>query len=239
MGRSLTLIGVIVGSLALSSTGLRGTPVMQASRGAVLLRYHYALGETMAYAYRERITSTSATARTTTALRTYRQRLHVVRGSAAGVATAAFSESRRTLTTTTSGHSSVVTQPVQLASTMALYPDGRSYIRSAHSTTGGTAGTAPVFPAYPVAPGAQWSRPGASDTYRGGSYLSQKSSTTTALRRRSAPDKRVSPYHHDPQPERHGRDRPSNRVTAATATVSQGVRERREGRRVAAKEPTG
>lgn len=101
--------------------------------------------------------STSATARTTTSLLTYIQRLHVVHVSATGVATASLSESRHTLTTTSGGHSNVVTQPGQPASTMTLYPDGRSHIRTLRSTTSGTAANAPVFP---VSPGAQWSRPG-------------------------------------------------------------------------------
>lgn len=160
MGRSVLFVGVLVGSLALSSTGHRATPVAQGAQtqGAVLLRYRYAPGQTVAYAFRERIVSASATARTTTALLTFSQRLRVTRVSATGVATAVVSESPHTLTTTSGGHRSVVTQPGQPPSAMALYPDGRSSVRAARPTAGGGAVSAPVFPARPVSPGDRWSR---------------------------------------------------------------------------------
>ncbi len=127
MGRSVLFVGVLVGLLALASTSLRATPIAQGTqvRGTVLLRYRYAPGQTVAYAFHERMVSASATARTTTALLTFRQRLRVTRVSATGVATAVLNESPHTLTTTSGGHRSVVTQPAQPSSAMALYPDGR------------------------------------------------------------------------------------------------------------------
>ncbi len=149
MGRSLMLAGVLVGLLALSAAGLGDRPVAQASRGAVLLRYRFAPGETLAYAYRERLVSTSSTAPTTTALLTFRQLQHVIRVLTTGVATAQFSESPHTLTTTRSEHTSVVTQSGQPPSTMVLYPAGSS------------SQNAPLFPAHPVSPGDRWSRPAA------------------------------------------------------------------------------
>jgi len=159
--RLLLLVGVLVGSFALPSTGLRATPVAQGAQaqGAVLLRYRYAAGQTVAYAVRDRMVSASATARTT-ALLTFRQRLRVTRVSATGVATVVLSESSHTLTTTSGGHRSVVTQPGQPSRTMALYPNGQSSVSAVRPTAGGPAMSAPVFPVRPVLPGVRWSRPG-------------------------------------------------------------------------------
>ncbi len=163
MKRPTLLVSLLVGLLALSSTGMRDVPVAQSKSSAVFLRYHYAPHETLTYTFRERITDTSAAASTapvttTTALVTYRQRLRVAHVSALGAATAEVSESTHTITTTTGARSMVATQPGQATSVMDLYPDGRIYIQALRSTSAGNAGHVPVFPARSVAPGAQWVR---------------------------------------------------------------------------------
>ena len=160
--RPTLFAGALIGLLALAPADSRAGSAIRGNSATVLLRYHYTPAETLRYAFHERIITTSAAAAaapvtTTTALVTYVQRLHIVHVSASGAATAEVDESTHIITTTRGLLSTVTKQPGLTASTMALYPDGRSLMQSAGATAAKD-GAVPVFPARPIAPGAHWTR---------------------------------------------------------------------------------
>lgn len=138
------------------------------ARDAVMLRYHYAAGQS--YAYRSTVVmhlsmempgasagSTAASAtKTMTAVVSGISRYHVLHVDASGGAEAEMSESAMTMRTTIDGQTTTTTLPVMAPSKVYLAADGgeRGNVASDYGAYG--LQTMSALPAGAVAPGARW-----------------------------------------------------------------------------------